>query len=45
VGCIRRRRCCVGILRCGQNGAMAKMGIKVTPELDLDTMQGQRKKP
>ena len=26
-----------------KNGAMAKMGIKVTPELDLDTMQGQRK--
>ena len=25
------------------NGAMAKMGIKVTPELDLDTMHGQRK--
>lgn len=25
------------------NGAMASMGIKVTPELDLDTMQGQRK--
>ncbi|MFM5930495.1 MAG: dihydrolipoyl dehydrogenase [Novosphingobium sp.] len=25
------------------NGAMAKMGIKVKPELDLDTMQGQRK--
>src|SRR6186713_2523107 len=24
-------------------GAMAKMGIKVTPELDLDTMHGQRK--
>ncbi len=24
-------------------GAMAKMGIKVKPELDLDTMQGQRK--
>ncbi|MGN6278609.1 MAG: dihydrolipoyl dehydrogenase [Sphingomonas sp.] len=24
------------------NGAMAKMGIKVTPELDLDTMHGQR---
>lgn len=24
-------------------GAMAAMGIKVTPELDLDTMQGQRK--
>ncbi|WP_109809163.1 dihydrolipoyl dehydrogenase [Sphingosinithalassobacter portus] len=24
------------------NGAMAKMGIKVKPELDLDTMQGQR---
>ncbi|MGO4165528.1 dihydrolipoyl dehydrogenase [Novosphingobium sp. YAF33] len=23
-------------------GSMAKMGIKVTPELDLDTMQGQR---
>ncbi|MBT0666902.1 dihydrolipoyl dehydrogenase [Novosphingobium profundi] len=26
-----------------KNGAMASMGIKVTPELDLDTMQGQRK--
>ncbi|WP_067732327.1 dihydrolipoyl dehydrogenase [Novosphingobium naphthalenivorans] len=26
-----------------KGGAMAKMGIKVTPELDLDTMQGQRK--
>jgi dihydrolipoamide dehydrogenase len=26
-----------------KNGAMAAMGIKVTPELDLDTMQGQRK--
>jgi dihydrolipoamide dehydrogenase len=26
-----------------KNGAMAKMGIKVTPELDLDTMHGQRK--
>ena len=25
------------------NGAMAKMGIKVTPELDLDAMHGQRK--
>ncbi|MEJ2409816.1 MAG: dihydrolipoyl dehydrogenase [Novosphingobium sp.] len=25
------------------NGAMAKMGIKVAPELDLDTMQDQRK--
>src|SRR5262245_33568998 len=25
------------------NGAMAKMGIKVSPELDLDTMHGQRK--
>lgn len=25
------------------NGAMASMGIKVSPELDLDTMQGQRK--
>ncbi len=25
------------------NGAMAKLGIKVTPELDLDTMHGQRK--
>src|SRR5215218_8845502 len=25
------------------NGAMAKMGIKVTPELDLDTMHSQRK--
>ena len=25
------------------NGMMAKMGIKVTPELDLDTMHGQRK--
>ena len=24
-------------------GAMAKMGIKVTPELDLDTMHAQRK--
>jgi len=24
------------------NGMMAKMGIKVTPELDLDTMHGQR---
>ncbi len=24
-------------------GAMAKMGIKVTPELDLDTMHGQRR--
>ncbi|MDE8651392.1 dihydrolipoyl dehydrogenase [Novosphingobium album (ex Liu et al. 2023)] len=24
-------------------GAMAKLGIKVTPELDLDTMHGQRK--
>ena len=24
------------------NGAMAKMGVKVTPELDLDTMHGQR---
>jgi dihydrolipoamide dehydrogenase len=26
-----------------KNGAMAKMGIKVTPELDLDAMHGQRK--
>ena len=26
-----------------KNGAMAKLGIKVTPELDLDTMHGQRK--
>ncbi|MPS68227.1 MAG: dihydrolipoyl dehydrogenase [Novosphingobium sp.] len=26
-----------------KGGAMAAMGIKVTPELDLDTMQGQRK--
>ena len=26
-----------------KGGAMAKMGIKVTPELDLDTMQGQRR--
>jgi len=26
-----------------KNGAMAAMGIKVSPELDLDTMQGQRK--
>jgi dihydrolipoamide dehydrogenase len=26
-----------------KNGAMAAMGIKVTPELDLDVMQGQRK--
>ncbi|MCJ2178892.1 dihydrolipoyl dehydrogenase [Novosphingobium album (ex Hu et al. 2023)] len=26
-----------------KGGAMAKMGIKVTPELDLDVMQGQRK--
>ena len=25
------------------NGTMAKMGIKVTPELDLETMHGQRK--
>jgi dihydrolipoamide dehydrogenase len=25
------------------NGMMAKMGIKVTPELDLDTMHGQRR--
>ena len=25
------------------NGSMAKMGVKVTPELDLDTMHGQRK--
>jgi dihydrolipoamide dehydrogenase len=25
------------------NGAMAKLGVKVTPELDLDTMHGQRK--
>jgi dihydrolipoamide dehydrogenase len=25
------------------NGAMAKLGIKVQPELDLDTMHGQRK--
>ena len=25
------------------SGAMAKMGIKVTPELDLDTMHGQRR--
>lgn len=25
------------------NGAMAKMGVKVTPELDLPTMHGQRK--
>jgi dihydrolipoamide dehydrogenase len=25
------------------NGTMAKMGIKVKPELDLDTMHGQRK--
>ncbi|MES2045422.1 MAG: dihydrolipoyl dehydrogenase [Pseudomonadota bacterium] len=25
------------------NGTMAKMGIKVTPELDLDAMHGQRK--
>jgi len=25
------------------NGTFAKMGIKVTPELDLDTMHGQRK--
>jgi dihydrolipoamide dehydrogenase len=25
------------------NGALAKLGIKVTPELDLDTMHGQRK--
>ncbi len=25
------------------NGAMAKLGIKVTPELDLDTMHGQRR--
>src|SRR3546814_13263448 len=24
-------------------GAMAKLGIKVTPELDLDAMHGQRK--
>ena len=26
-----------------KNGAMAKMGIKVTPELDLDTMHAQRR--
>ncbi|MCJ2188654.1 dihydrolipoyl dehydrogenase [Novosphingobium beihaiensis] len=26
-----------------KGGAMASMGIKVSPELDLDTMQGQRK--
>ena len=26
-----------------KSGAMAAMGIKVTPELDLDAMQGQRK--
>ena len=26
-----------------KNGAMAKMGIKVTPELDLDAMHGQRR--
>ncbi len=26
-----------------KGGAMAKMGIKVEPELDLDTMQGQRR--
>ncbi|MGN6376702.1 MAG: dihydrolipoyl dehydrogenase [Sphingomonas sp.] len=26
-----------------KGGMMAKMGIKVTPELDLDTMHGQRK--
>ena len=26
-----------------KGGAMAKMGIKVDPELDLDTMQGQRR--
>ena len=25
------------------NGAMAKLGIKVSPELDLDTMHGQRR--
>src|ERR1700753_1506273 len=25
------------------NGSMAKLGVKVTPELDLDTMHGQRK--
>lgn len=25
------------------NGAFAKLGIKVTPELDLDTMHGQRR--
>jgi len=25
------------------NGTMAKLGIKVTPELDLDTMHGQRR--
>ena len=25
------------------NGSMAKMGVKVTPELDLDTMHGQRR--
>ncbi|MGN6268604.1 MAG: dihydrolipoyl dehydrogenase [Sphingomonas sp.] len=25
------------------SGAMAKLGVKVTPELDLDTMHGQRK--
>jgi dihydrolipoamide dehydrogenase len=25
------------------NGAMAKMGVKVTPELDLDAMHGQRR--
>ncbi|HWU72442.1 MAG TPA: dihydrolipoyl dehydrogenase [Sphingomonas sp.] len=25
------------------NGMMAKMGVKVTPELDLDTMHGQRR--
>jgi dihydrolipoamide dehydrogenase len=25
------------------NGAMAKMGIKVTPELDMDAMHGQRR--
>ena len=25
------------------NGTMAKMGVKVTPELDLDTMHGQRR--
>jgi len=25
------------------NGSMAKLGVKVTPELDLDTMHGQRR--